>query len=415
MTGSSPRNAAAAPPRDFDAVVIGGAMVGLTLATTLGSAGLRTAVIDREPAGAMVADSYDGRASAIAAGSQRVLEGIGVWDAMAHAAEPILDIRVTDGASSLFVHYDHRELGEGPLGHIIENRAILRALVDAAARLDTVTVLNGRTVVSLDRGASHATVTLDDGSACRAPVALAADGKRSPTRAMAGIETTDWHYPQVGIVCTVAHERPHDGVAQEHFLPAGPFAILPMRGNRSSIVWTERADLAPALMALDDAGFMAELRVRFSDYLGELSVEGPRFSYPLSLSHAHSYIAPRLALLGDAAHAMHPIAGQGLNMGIRDIAALSEVLVDAVRLGLDPGTSTVLDRYQRWRRFDNMAMLAVTDGLNRLFSNDIAPVRTARDIGLGLVNQIPPLKRVFMRHAMGVAGDVPRLVRGAPL
>lgn len=415
MTGSSPRNTANAPTQDFDAVVVGGAMVGLTLATALGSAGLRTAVIDREPAGAMVSDTYDGRSSAIAAGSQRVLAGIGVWDAMVDAAEPILDIRVTDGASPLFVHYDHRELGDGPLGHIVENRAILRALVDAAAHLDTVTVLNGRTVVSLDRGALHAAVTLDDGAVIRAPVALAADGKRSPIRAMAGIQTTDWRYPQVGIVCTVAHERPHNGVAQEHFLPAGPFAILPMRGNRSSIVWTERDDLAPALMALDDDGFMAELRVRFSDYLGALSVEGPRFSYPLSLSHAHSYVAPRLALLGDAAHAMHPIAGQGLNMGIRDIAALAEVLVDALRLGLDPGTSTVLDRYQRWRRFDNMAMLAVTDALNRLFSNDIAPVRTARDIGLGLVNRIPPLKRVFMRHAMGVAGDVPRLVRGAPL
>jgi 2-octaprenyl-6-methoxyphenol hydroxylase len=234
-------------------------------------------------------------------------------------------------------------------------------------------------------------------------------------RRAAGIRTVEWQYRQTGIVTTVRHERPHRGIAVEHFLPAGPFAILPMTGNRSSIVWTERAELAPRLIALSDAAFSAELAARFGDFLGTVEPVGPRWTYPLGLLLAERYVAPRLALVGEAAHMIHPIAGQGLNLGIRDVAALAELVIDARRLGLDIGDDTVLQRYQQWRRFDALTLAAVTDGLNRLFSNSIAPVRLARDVGLAAVDRLPPLKRLLMRDAMGLVGDLPRLVRGEPL
>ena len=256
---------------------------------------------------------------------------------------------------------------------------------------------------------------LADGRHVRARLAVAADGARSASRDAVGIEVVRWAYEQTGIVCTVAHERPHRGIAHERFLPAGPFAILPMKGNRSSLVWTERAALAPQLMEADEATFAAELGARFGDFLGALEVVGPRWSYPLSLTHARSYVAPRLALAGDAAHAIHPIAGQGFNLGIRDIAVLAELVVDQARLGLDIGSDDLLAHYQRWRRFDAVALIAVTDGLNRLFSNHHPALRVTRDVGLAMVNQVPPLKRVFMRHAMGLVGDLPRLARGEPL
>jgi 2-octaprenyl-6-methoxyphenol hydroxylase len=243
----------------------------------------------------------------------------------------------------------------------------------------------------------------------------AADGKDSPLRQAAGIRTVEWRYRQVGIVTTVAHERPHAGIAIEHFLPAGPFAILPMTGNRSSIVWTEDAALAPQLIALPDPDFAAELRARFGDFLGAIAPVGPRWSYPLSLMQAERYTARRLALVGEAAHVIHPIAGQGLNVGIRDIAALAEAIIDARRLGLDIGDDIVLERYQRWRRLDAVLLAGVTDGLNRLFSNAIAPVKLARDLGLAAVNRMPPLKRLLMSHAMGTLGDRPRLARGERL
>ena len=253
------------------------------------------------------------------------------------------------------------------------------------------------------------------GGAVRARLAVAADGRDSALRREAGIAVTTWRYPQVGIVCTVAHERPHRGIAHERFLPAGPFAILPMTGNRSSLVWTERSDLAPAMMALGEAEFGSEVALRFGDFLGRLDVVGPRWSYPLALVHAERYADRRLALVGDAAHAIHPIAGQGLNLGLRDAAALAEALVDDRRLGLDIGAAGALERYQRWRRFDSLVLMAATDGLNRLFSNDIEPLRLARDVGLAAVNRAVPLKRFIMRHAMGTLGRLPRLVRGQPL
>jgi 2-octaprenyl-6-methoxyphenol hydroxylase len=249
----------------------------------------------------------------------------------------------------------------------------------------------------------------------QARLVAAADGRESPLRRAAGIQTVEWRYPQTGIVTTVRHQRPHNGIAVEHFMRAGPFAILPMTENRSSIVWTERGELAPRLVALSDAAFAAELAARFGDFLGPVEPLGPRWTYPLTLLLAERYVATRLALVGEAAHTIHPIAGQGLNLGIRDVAALAELVIDARRLGLDIGNETVLLRYQQWRRFDALALAAVTDGLNRLFSNSLPPVQLARDIGLAAVNRLPPLKRLLMRDAMGIAGDLPRLVRGERL
>jgi 2-octaprenyl-6-methoxyphenol hydroxylase len=249
----------------------------------------------------------------------------------------------------------------------------------------------------------------------RARLVAAADGRESPLRRAAGIQTVEWRYPQTGIVTTVRHQRPHNGIAVEHFMRAGPFAILPMTENRSSIVWTERGELAPRLVALSDAAFAAELAARFGDFLGPVEPLGPRWTYPLTLLLAERYVATRLALVGEAAHTIHPIAGQGLNLGIRDVAALAELVIDARRLGLDIGNETVLLRYQQWRRFDALALAAVTDGLNRLFSNSLPLVQLARDIGLAAVNRLPPLKRLLMRDAMGIAGELPRLVRGERL
>lgn len=406
--------------READILIIGGGLIGLTQATAFGRAGLSAIVVDREKPAHAAADTFDGRGSAIAWGSAQVLRGIGVWSGLEAQAEAIREIRVSDGNSLLFLHYDHRELGPQPLGYIVENRFIRRALYAGLATLDAVTLVAPQTVTTLERLATHVEARLQDGSLVRARLAIAADGRASPTRAAAGIGVTQWTYDQTGIVCSIAHEQPHHGVAHERFLPAGPFAVLPLPDSetgvhRSSLVWTERADLAPAMMALPDAQFAAEIALRFGDTLGRISVAGPRWSYPLGLLQAETYIARRLALAGDAAHAIHPIAGQGLNLGLRDIAALAECIVDAHRLGLDIGAANVLERYQRWRRFDNVALMAVTDGLNRLFSTDLAPVRLVRDLGLGIVNSLPPLKRFFMRHAMGMVGDLPRLTRGEAL
>ena len=398
-----------------DVLIIGGGLAGMTLACALGGAGVSVALVELSEPAQLTDRTFDGRTTAIAAASKTLLEGIDVWTKMADGAEPILDIRVSDGHSPLFLHYDHRQVGNVPLGYIAENIVIRRALLDRIASISTVVLLTGERVVELDRNAALARATMASGDTLCARVAVATDGRASPTRIGAGIKVTDWRYGQRAIVCTVTHEHDHRGVAQEHFLPAGPFAILPMTGRRSSIVWTERADLAAPLLALNDNDFLAELQHRFGDYLGALEIVGPRFSYPLGLLHAERYVADRLALAGDAAHGMHPIAGQGLNIGWRDVAALAEVVVDALRLGMDPGSVATLERYERWRRFDTAAMLAATDVLNRLFSNDIAPVKLARDAGLAMVNQLPPLKRLFMRHAMGVVGDLPRLVRGEAL
>ena len=409
------RNGHGGAAMDFQVIVGGGGMVGLTLAAALGGAGVAVAVVDRRPVSTMRTPDFDGRVSAIARGSRIVLDTIGVWDGLAAGAEPIREIRVSDGTSPLHLHYDSAEVGADALGFIVENRHIRRALLDRIAALDCVAVLDGRSLEGHERGPIAARATLDDGRVVSAPLLIATDGRDSPLRRAAGLGTVEWRYDQTGIVCTVAHERPHRGIAQERFLPSGPFAILPMTGRRSSIVWTEKAAIAARILELPPGAFSAELAWRFTDYLGALEIAGPVFSYPLALTLAERYTANRLAVAGDAAHAIHPIAGQGFNLGIRDAAALAEVIVDTARLGLDIGAVTALARYARWRRADNLMMLAATDGLNRLFSNDIAPLALGRRLGLAAVNRIPPLKRLFMRHAMGELGERPRLVRGIPL
>lgn len=400
--------------QSFEVAVVGGGMVGLSLALGLAGTGVPVALIERATLSDMATASFDGRGSAVAAGSQRILHGLGLWDAVAGEAEPILEIRVADGNSPLFLHYDHAEIGDGPLGWIVENAVTRRALATAASA-SSLEVFDGAELTQCSFGEDSAVLDLADGQRLTARLVVAADGRNSPLRDAAGIDAVRWRYPQTGIVCAVQHEVPHYGVAQEHFLPAGPFAILPMTRNRSSIVWTERNDLAPAILALDNEAFAAELGERFGSFLGKIDIGPTRWSYPLSVVHSKRYIAPRLALAGDAAHAIHPIAGQGFNIGLRDVAALAEVIIDTLRLGLDPGAMTALERYERWRKPDNMMMIGVTDILNRLFSNDIAPVRLARDIGLTAVDRATPLKKVFMRHAMGLVGDLPRLTRGEPL
>ena len=400
---------------DFEAIVGGGGMVGLTLAAALGGAGVKVAVIDRSPASTMRKPAFDGRVSAIARGSRTIFDSIGVWDGLAGNAEPIREIRVSDDASPLHLHYDSTEVEAEALGYIVENRHVRQTLLGRIETLEYATLFDGRSIERHERGAIDARIVIDDGRTLTARLLIATDGRDSPLRRAAGLGAVEWRYDQTGIVCTVAHEYPHRGIAQERFLPSGPFAILPMTGNRSSIVWTERADIASRILASDRDAFDAELAWRFTDYLGALTVEGPVFSYPLALTLAERYTANRLAVAGDAAHAIHPIAGQGFNLGIRDAAALAEVIVDAARLGLDTGSVAALARYARWRRADNFMMLAATDGLNRLFSNDIAPIALGRRLGLAVVNRIPGLKRVFMRHAMGELGERPRLARGIPL
>jgi 2-octaprenyl-6-methoxyphenol hydroxylase len=410
----------AATDLETEILVLGGGMVGMTLANALAGAGVATIVVDSAPQDALLDSGYDGRASAIAHGSAQVFRGIGLWPYLEDEAGPIVDIRVADGTvaggpSTMFLHYDHRAVGDQPFGYMIENRVIRRALFAQAATLPPLRRIAPARVATQLCETGGAEVMLEDGRRIRCRLVVGAEGRNSPSREAARIGVTRLPYEQTAIVCTVSHERDHGGVAVEYFLPSGPFAMLPMTDRRMNIVWTERPDLAARYLALDDAAFLAELGRRFGDWLGAIALTGPRFSYPLSLQNASRYSDRRLVLVGDAAHAIHPIAGQGLNLGLRDVAALAESVIDTRRLGLDIGGSDVLRRYERWRRFDSVLLASVTDGLNRLFSNDVPPLRLARDLGLAAVDRIPPLKRFFMRHAMGVVGELPRLVKGESL
>jgi len=400
-----------------DIVIVGGGLVGGSLALGLARHGVKSTLVDRLPPAASISPTFDGRASAISASGQTLLAAIGLWPHLAARAQPILDIRVSDGPSLLFLHYDHRDLGEGPLGYMVENRHLREAI---AAEITTnsalINVVAPATVRGFHQDADSAVVELADGREITAKLVITAEGKASTLREAAGLRVTGWNYAQTAIVATIAHTAPHNGIAHERFLPAGPFAILPLQGgHRSSLVWTEAQSRAEHYLALCDDRFVSEIAERVGAFLGELSLVGPRFSYPLGLQFAAGYVKGRLVLTGDSAHAIHPIAGQGLNLGLRDVAALVEILVDNVHLGLDPAHPTGLDRYERWRRADNLLMAGVTDILNRLFSNDIAAVRLARDVGLGVINNIAPVKRFFMRHAMGTVGDLPKLMRGVGL
>lgn len=403
--------------RRYEVAIAGGGMVGLTLGLALAQAGVETVVIDGLDPALVVDAKFDGRVSSFASASCRMLKALDLWGHLDGLAQPIFDIVVSDGsvgggASSALLHFDHREAGGAPLGHMIENRHFRIALQKALSDAPTLTLLAPQRVVSAQVGRAGVEVALGDGRRVEAALIIAADGRDSPLREAHGIKTIGWSYPQTGIVATIAHEKPHDGVAHELFLPSGPFAILPITGKRSSIVWTERSEQAAAYLKLDDDGFLDEVADRFGDQWGEIALEGPRWSYPLSMHLALTYIGPRFALVGDAGHSIHPIAGQGLNLGLRDAAALAEVIVEAKRLGLDIGSEVALARYQSWRRFDNALFAASTDALNRLFSNDIAPIAVARRIGMDVVDSIAPLKRFFMRQAGGEGGDVPKLMRG---
>jgi 2-octaprenyl-6-methoxyphenol hydroxylase len=414
----------------FDLAVVGAGLNGSLLALAAGESGLRTALIDRVPLQAMTEAGFDGRTTAVAYTSKRLFEALGVWSEVARNAEPILDIRISDAghdgrASRLFLHFDHREAAAGhdepaPMGWIVENRFLRAALLRRLADCPQVELFAPSEVLETDRDLNRAEVVLKNGNCVATRLVASAEGRYGTMREEAGIGARTWSYGQVAIVLVARHERAHRGVAQEKFLPGGPFAILPMTddvdgSHRSSIVWSERTDLARRLLEVDAARFHAEFARRFGDHLGAVTTIGPRWWYPLGLVHAERYVEQRLVLVGDAAHGIHPIAGQGYNLGVRDIAALVEVLVDAKRLGLDIGSADTLERYVQWRRADNFAMVAATDLLNRLYSNDIRPLRLARDLGLAAVNRLPPLRRFFARHAMGLVGDLPKLIRGERL
>lgn len=411
------------PEIQTDVAIVGGGLAGLSLAIGLARHGLKVVAVDREDPDRALAAEFDGRVSAIALASQRLLDAIGVWPHVAEA-QPMWDIRVTDGDSPLFLHYDHADVGPEPFGWMVENRVMRRAQQDALAALPSLTLLAPMGVAEIDQGqtgsGAGASLRLQDGRRIRCRLIVGADGRQSFVRQAAGIGVAEWGYDQTGIVCTVAHAISHRGVAQERFLPPGPFAILPMTDapdgrHRSSLVWCEPPERAAALLALPTPAFEAEMATRFGDHFGPLSLVGPRWSYPLNFILAEAYLGERLVLVGDAAHGIHPIAGQGLNLGLRDVAALIEVLVDAARLGQDIGQFDVLERYARWRRVDAVVVSAVMDGLTRLFSNDVPPIRLARRLGLAAVEKLPPLKKVFMRHAMGDLGQLPKLLRGQPV
>jgi 2-octaprenyl-6-methoxyphenol hydroxylase len=404
-------------PLVCDILVIGGGLAGSSLAIACASAGIDVVLVDRVTPVARTAEPFDGKTYAIAYGSKRILDGIGLWQHVESEAQPILEIRVADNNAPLFLHYNHREVGDDPLGWIVESRWLRQAAFERIRELPHLTQIAPASATSILRQADGVTATLSTGQVVKARLLVSAEGRGSTIRQDAGIRALKHDYGQDGIVCTVAHEQPHRGIAVEHFMPSGPFAILPMTGDRSSIVWTERSAISARMVALPRLEFDREVARRFGDFLGAIETVGPIYRYPLSIELPQRIIDRRLALLGDAAHGVHPIAGQGLNLGIRDVAALAELVVDARRLGLDPGSADVLARYQRARRFDILALSAVTDGMNRLFSNDIAPIRAIRDIGLAVVNTAPltPVRKLLMKHAMGVLGKQPRLTRGLPL
>jgi 2-octaprenyl-6-methoxyphenol hydroxylase len=407
-----------------DIAIIGGGLSGLAAAVALAGPAVRTplnvVLIDAGDAGARRDASFDGRASAITLASRRMFEALDVWPQLVPHAQPMREIIVTDaplGAATrpALLHFGEPAADNEYAAWMIENRHLLATLYDAVSAAPDITVRPHTRVDGFDFPGAAAELRLDGGDTLRARLVVAADGRWSPTRKAAGIETVGWSYGQSGIVTTVEHEGDHGGRAEEHFLPAGPFAILPLTGRRASLVWTEEEAEAERLVALDEPEFTAELQRRFGSHLGRVRPIGPRHAYPLSLHIAKSFVAPRLALIGDAAHVVHPIAGLGLNLGFRDIAALAETTADTLRLGLDHGGLATLERYQAWRRLDTVLVAGMTDGLNRLFSNDNTALRLVRDLGLGLVDRIDPLKGFFMDEAAGLHRRLPKLLTGEPV
>ncbi|MFN0115728.1 MAG: FAD-dependent monooxygenase [Paracoccaceae bacterium] len=405
---------------DADILIVGGGLNGPALALACAQGGLTSVVIDARPAPARGEAGFDGRAYSLAVASRRLLTAIGVWSDLADRAQPILAIKASDGragagASPLFLHFDAAEIEEGPMGHMVEDRFLYAAFRRAMEAEPKITLLSGETVVAQSVGAALASVTLAGGRVLTGRMIAGCDGRASGTAQRAGIGRQGWVYGQTALVTAVEHALPHNGIAHQFFMPEGPLAILPLSGNRSSIVWSETDAHAAVIQALPDADYLAALRLRIGDFLGEVRLTGKRFTYPLSLSLADRYAMARLVLVGDAAHGVHPIAGQGLNLGFRDVAALAEVLTLAARRGEDIGAADVLARYQHWRRFDTTALALGMDMVNRLFSNDNPLLRGLRDLGMGAVTRSPGLRRGFIRAAAGLTGDLPVLLQGRPV
>jgi 2-octaprenyl-6-methoxyphenol hydroxylase len=400
---------------DSDILIVGGGLNGPALALAAAQAGLSSTVIDALPEPIRADAGFDGRAYALALASVRLLRNLGLWERVAESAQPMLEIKVSDGRagegpSPFFLHFDHAEIEEGPMGHMLEDRFLRRALLEAMAGEPLIKQVSSDTVTAQEVSTTGVSVTLASGKALSGRLLIGADGRSSGTAARAGIRRTGWGYGQTALVAAIAHDLPHHGIAHQFFMPPGPLAILPLPGNVSSIVWSETDATAARFAALPDAEFMEVLRPRFGDFLGGITLRGQRYTYPLSLTVANSFVADRLALIGDAAHGMHPIAGQGLNAGLRDVAALAQVMAEASRRGEDIAAADVLARYQQWRRFDTATLAMATDLTNRIFSNDNPILRAARDLGMGALGQMPGLRRGFIREAAGLTGEVPALM-----
>ncbi len=406
---------------DADVVIAGGGLNGPALALALAQGGLSVVVVDARPAPARAEAGFDGRAYALALASRRLLAALGVWPRVADQVQPILKIRASDGragegAAPFFLTFDSAEIEEGPMGYMLEDRHLYAAFLAAMAAQPGLRLISGTSVVAQEAGPAGVTVTLSSGDVLRARLLVGCDGRASGVAARAGIRRVGHSYGQTALVTALRHEKDHQGTAQQFFMPAGPLAILPLPGgHHSSIVWSEADTEAARIQALDDASYLEALRPRFGDFLGDIALAGARFTYPLNLTLAERFVAPRVALVGDAAHGVHPIAGQGLNLGLRDVGALAEVLVLARRRGDDIGGDIALQEYQRWRRFDSTVLALGMDTVNRLFSNDNPVLRLGRDLGLGVVNALPSLRRAFQRQAAGLTGDLPRLLAGRPI
>ena len=401
---------------DCDIAIVGGGLNGPALALAAAQVGLRVIVLDATSHKPRKNAKFDGRAYALALASKRLMAAVGVWENVAQDAEPMLNIRVSDGhagvgASPFFMDFDHAELEEGPMGYMVEDRHLRYALQAAMQTSPLIEYRLATRVTGQSTGPEGVTLSLANNQKITTRLLVGADGRQSGTAARAGITYTGWQYSQTALVCAVEHDRPHGGVAHQFFMPAGPMAVLPLSARRSTVVWSEKTDSAAVIKTLDDAAFLDVLRPRFGDFLGDIALTGGRFSYPLGMMIAKNYIAPNVALIGDAAHGVHPIAGQGLNAGLRDVAALIQVLSEAKQRGEDFASQPVLARYQLWRRFDATALAVATDGFNRLFSNDNPILRLGRDLGMGMLNAMPKVRRGILREAAGLTGDLPDLMR----
>ena len=401
---------------DTDIAIVGAGLNGAMMSSALAEAGFTVTLIDPQTLKSKQNPHFDGRSYSLAIASVRLMQALGLWEELAPNAQPILEIKVADGRaysnpSPYFLHFDHHEIEEGPMGHMVEDRHLRPLLQKSLQSVSQINYRAGLSVSKMTITDTHAELRLNTEETITTRLVIGADGRQSQTAERAGIKRTGWRYGQTALVCALSHNIPHQGVACQYFMPPGPLAILPLTGNRSSIVWTESDANAATIMAMDDNDYMAVLQPRIGDYLGKVELAGARYSYPLNLTIAQNYVMPRLALVGDAAHGVHPIAGQGLNLGLRDIAALSEVLSDARLRGEDFSSLAVLLRYQEWRRFDTTALAVATDAVNKLFSNDNSFLRTLRDLGMGAINSLPALRRSFIREAAGLTGDLPRLMQ----